>query len=118
MTTPALATEREYETTIIEAATLAGWLVHAERPAQSARGWRTPIRGHAGWPDLFLAHPDGRVMAIELKRRPNKPTPDQASWHLVLELGPVDMRVVYVPDDVPALLADITARPSITKEPQ
>lgn len=108
MSTPALATEREYESTLIEAAKLSGWLVHAERPAQSNRGWRTPIRGHAGFPDLVLVHPAaGRVLVVELKRRPNKPTPDQASWLLALELAGIDARLVYVPDELNALLAEL-----------
>jgi hypothetical protein len=112
--TAALATEREYETTIIEAARLGGWLVHAERPARSARGWRTPIRGHAGWPDLFVVHPDGRALALELKRRPNRPTPEQASWLLALELAGIDARLVYVPDDLDALVAELVTIPHRT----
>jgi len=110
-----VATEADYESTIIEAALLGGWLVHAERPARSARGWRTPIRGHAGWPDLFLAHPDGRKMALELKRHPRRPTPEQSSWLLVLALGEaIDARVVYVPDELDALVAELVAGRSLT----
>ena len=106
----ATATERDYESTIIAAATLGGWLVHAERPARSARGWRTPIRGVAGWPDLLLVHPLlGRVLALELKRRPNRPRPEQVSWLLALELAGIDARLVHVPDDLDDLLAELTA---------
>lgn len=103
----ATATEREYESTILEAAQLGGWLAHAERPAQSARGWRTPIRGDAGWPDLFLVHPDGRALALELKRKPNKPTPEQLSWLLALGLAGIDARLVWLPDDVDGLVAEL-----------
>jgi hypothetical protein len=105
-------TERDYETTIIEAAKLGRWLVHAERPARSARGWRTPIRGHAGWPDLFLVHPDGRALALELKRRPNRPTPEQASWLLALELAGIDARLVQLPDELDALVAELAGAPT------
>jgi len=110
------ATERDYETTIIDAARLGGWFVHAERPARSAKGWRTPIRGHAGWPDLFLVNPDGRALALELKRRPNKPTPEQMSWLLALELAGIDARLVYVPDDLHALVAELAMTPPRKKE--
>lgn len=116
VTTPASATEAEYETTIIEAARLGGWLVHAERPARTARGWRTPIRGHVGWPDLFLAHPGRRPLALELKRKPNKPTPEQASWLLVLELAGIDARLVHVPDDLDALVAELVRPPHNRKD--
>jgi hypothetical protein len=104
----ATATERDYESTIIDAARIGGWLVHAERPARSTRGWRTPIRGDAGWPDLFLAHPDGRALALELKRRPRRPTPEQVCWLHALALGDaIDARVVYVPDELDALVAEL-----------
>lgn len=103
MTTP---TEYECETTIIEAAKLGGWLVHAERPARSNRGWRTPIRGDAGWPDLVLVG-HGRVVVLELKRRPNQVTDDQGRWLEALRRAMVDARVVYVPDELDALVAEL-----------
>lgn len=108
MTAP--ATEREYESTIIDAARLGGWRVHAERPAQSKRGWRTPVRGDVGWPDLFLAHPDGRAMAIELKRKPRRVTPEQMVWLTVLGAGGIDARLVYVPEGLDAIVAELVER--------
>lgn len=110
-------TEAECQTTIIEAARLAGWLVHHARPARSERGWATPIQGHAGFPDLVLVHPLRGLLAIELKRRPNKVTPEQHRWLVALRLAGVDARVVWVPDEMDALIAELTAPvPFITKE--
>lgn len=103
------AVERDWESTIIDAARLGGWLVHAERPAPSKRGWRTPIRGHAGWPDLVLVR-GGRMIVAELKRRPNKVTDSQRIWLEWLARAGVDARVVWVPDDVDALCAELVGR--------
>ena len=103
------AVERDWESTIIDAARLGGWLVHAERAAQSRQGWRTPIRGHAGWPDLFLVR-DARIIVAELKRRPNKITAAQQTWLDALVAAGVDARVVWVPDDVQALCGELVGR--------
>jgi hypothetical protein len=104
---PALATEVAYTRTVVKAAEMGHWLVHHCRPAPSAKGWRTPIQGHKGFPDIFAVHPSGRCMAIELKRRPNKPSPEQSSWLLVLRLAGIDSRVVYVPEELDALVAEL-----------
>lgn len=104
---PALANEVAYTRTVIEAAVRGHWLVHHDRPARSDKGWRTPIQGHKGFPDIFAVHPDGRCLAIELKVRPNKPSADQSSWLLVLRLAGIDTRVVYVPEELDALVAEL-----------
>lgn len=106
----AAATERDYESTIIDAARIGGWRIHTERPALSVKGWRTPIRGDTGWPDLFLAHPTRGVLAVELKRKPRKPTPEQVAWIDTLCQAGVDARIVYVPDGLDALCAELVAR--------
>ena len=103
----ALATEREYESTIIDAARIGGWMIHAERPARTATSWRTAIRGDVGWPDLFLAHPTRGAMALELKRRPNKPTTAQRVWLMMLVGAGIDARLVFVPDELDDLCAEL-----------
>jgi VRR-NUC domain len=103
----ALATEVEYTNTIVEVAKLGGWLVKHDRPGRTAHGWRTPLQGHKGFPDLVLAHPVGWLMALELKVKPNRPTPEQLSWLLVLELCGVDARLVYVPEQLDELCAEL-----------
>lgn len=73
--------EDDCEDTIIAAATRGGWLVHAERKSRSNKGWRTAIKGHAGFPDLILISPDHRTIIVaELKRKPNKVEPRQWTW--------------------------------------
>jgi len=109
------ATESECQRTIIDAAGLAGWMCHAERPAvrQSGR-WSTPIAGHPGFPDLVLVHPARGILTfVELKRRPNKVEPAQARWHGALAAIGADVRVWYVPDDLDEILQFLTrgARP-------
>ena len=52
-------TESEFQRQVIQLAKLRGWLVHHTRPArikvQGVETYRTPIAGHAGFPDLVLA---------------------------------------------------------------
>lgn len=104
-----VATEREYESTVIDAARIGGWRVHAERPAQTAKGWRTAIRGSAGWPDLFLVHPTRGAMALELKRRPRRPTVEQVRWLAALTAVGIDARLVYVPEELDALVLELVS---------
>ena len=101
-------TEDQCEDTIIDAAKLAGWRVHVERRSRTKDGWATAIKGHKGWPDMTLAHPDGRLIVVELKRKPNKPTPDQEAWLSTLRACGVDARIVWVPEELDALLSEIT----------
>lgn len=64
---------------LIAVARVSGWLVAHFRPARTSRGWRTPMQGDEGFPDLILAR-DGRVLAVELKRAGAKPSPEQYAW--------------------------------------
>ena len=49
------------------------------RPARTAGGWRTPVQGDKGAPDLLLAR-GGQVILAELKRDGKNPTADQVAW--------------------------------------
>lgn len=101
-------TELQLEDTIVEAAMLAGWRVHAERPARTNKGHRTAIKGHPGYPDLTIVG-FGRLIVIELKRRPRKPTVDQLAWLAAFIDAGVDARLVYVPEQLDELLAELAA---------
>lgn len=111
-------TELQCEQAIIEAAKAAGWLVHAERAAVSKGKWSTPIKGHAGFPDLVIVHPaTGRLLIVELKRRPNRATDDQIRWLSAFEmafqgLSRQRFRVLlaFVPEELAELLALLTDR--------
>ena len=91
--------ERALQAAIVEAAQALGWLVHAERPALSKKGWRTPIQGHAGFPDLVLVHVRTKYLCVwELKSERGKPSTAQWVWLETLadmrDRRHVDVRVV------------------------
>jgi hypothetical protein len=72
-------TERELQDAIVSCARLFHWRVHHARAAMSRRGWRTPLTGHVGFPDLVLAG-HGRVLFIELKVARRALTVEQEAW--------------------------------------
>jgi hypothetical protein len=106
------ATERECEDTIIEAAMTFGWRVHAERPARSAKGWRTPIQGHAGFPDLVLVR-GSLLWFVELKRKPNKIEHAQQEWIIALGATGALVSIVWVPEGLDDFVAQLAARPEL-----
>lgn len=64
-------TELEFQNQVTELAEIYGWSWVHFRPAQTAKGWRTPVSGPlgAGWPDLVLIRErDRRLIFAELKR--------------------------------------------------
>lgn len=63
----------------IDTARYSGWLCAHFRPARTARGWRTPMQGDAGLPDLILAR-RGVVIAAELKSERGRLGPGQREW--------------------------------------
>lgn len=73
------ATEAEFQNLVVEYAQIRGWLVMHTRPARTERGWRTPLQGDAGYPDLTMAR-RGRVVIAELKSESGKVTREQAAW--------------------------------------
>jgi hypothetical protein len=78
-------TEAAFQRTVIECAKLHGWLVHHTRPGRTAKGWRTPIQGDAGFPDLVLCHPRrGLILLVELKTDCGRLTAEQERWRLAL----------------------------------
>lgn len=77
-------TEAQFQAQVVQLAKMAGWLVHAERPAQTGRGWRTPIQGHAGFFDLVLIR-SGQVLFVELKSRIGQLRPEQREWFAAVQ---------------------------------
>ena len=71
--------EAEFQTTVVELATLRGWLVHHTRAARTQDGWRTPLQGHKGFPDLVLARA-GNVIFAELKSEIGRLSHEQQAW--------------------------------------
>lgn len=64
---------------VIDIARLHGWRVGHFRPAQTAKGWRTPMSGHVGVPDLLLAR-GGDVLMAELKSDSGRLRTEQVEW--------------------------------------
>lgn len=85
-------TERELEQGVIQAARLLGYAVHHTRPARTLRGWRTPISGDAGFPDLVLCG-RGRLLLRELKVGRGRLSAEQRHWLELLQRAGVDADV-------------------------
>jgi hypothetical protein len=77
--------EGEFLTQVVELAELTGWLVYHARPAWSEKGWRTPIQGNVGFPDLVLVRAPQMIFA-ELKSQKGKAAETQLTWLSQLNL--------------------------------
>jgi hypothetical protein len=95
--------ERELQATIVDACRVLGYRVAHFRPARTAHGWRTPMTGDIGFPDLVCARP-GRMLALELKAAGRRLGPGQAGWLDALHGAMVHAQVV-TPAGLDALLA-------------
>lgn len=105
MTTPHptdTMTEADYVTRIIDTAHTLGWHVAHFRPARTSRGWRTPMQGDPGFPDLVLAR-NGRVLLVEIKTNRGRIRHQQRAW--LDALGP--HATVWRPRDWPDVLATL-----------
>jgi hypothetical protein len=72
--------EAQFMTAVMDLLALLGWRTVHFRPAQTYRGWRTPVQGTLGrgWPDIYAVHPyRQRAIFAELKADAGKTTPDQ-----------------------------------------
>ena len=72
-------TEAEFIGAVIEMARLLGWRVHHGRPGRTVKGWRTPIQGDMGFPDLVLVR-GGRLLFVELKTERGRLSEGQKDW--------------------------------------
>lgn len=72
-------TEGEFQESVIALAKLSGWKVAHFRPALTEKGWRTPMQGDKGFPDLVLAR-RGVILFAELKVKGRRVTNEQAEW--------------------------------------
>lgn len=90
----AAVSEADFQAEVVRRAELHGWLCHHARPARTERGWRTPVQGKPGFPDLVLAR-GGRLLLWELKTTRGKASVDQQQWLSELAQAPgVDVRIV------------------------
>jgi hypothetical protein len=71
-------TETEFQKQVTDLAEILGWSWVHFRPAQTSKGWRTPVSGPLGkgWVDLVLVK-GRRLIFAELKADKGKLTPEQ-----------------------------------------
>lgn len=86
--------EEELQNKIIEVAKIYGWLVHAERPARTSKGYRTPIQGDTGFPDLVLTR-NKDILFVECKSEKGKLSDAQKIWLTELDKNPTVRCLVW-----------------------
>src|SRR5256885_11723762 len=72
-------TERDFERGVLETLRLFGWRFTHFRPAKTEKGWRTPLSGDAGFPDIVAVR-SNRVIWIELKAEKGRLSDEQGHW--------------------------------------
>ncbi len=88
--------ESDLKSHIIELAKWHGWLIHHDLPALDRRGqWRTHIEGHAGFPDLVLAHAGRGLIMAELKAETGRVSLEQTKWLAALEGHKAEVALWY-----------------------
>jgi VRR-NUC domain len=77
-------TEAQLMAAVIDLAHVYGWKCAHFRPAQTSKGWRTPVGADGkGFPDLVLAKPHA-LFFVELKAENGRLTAEQEAWGTVL----------------------------------
>ncbi len=75
-----LVSEAEFQEAVCAYADAQGWRWTHFRPAKTDKGWRTPLSGSPGFPDVVFTR-DGRLVFAELKsQKARKPAVDQQAW--------------------------------------
>ncbi len=71
--------ETVFQDYVLDRAAEHGWLRAHFRPAETKRGWRTPVSADGkGFPDLVLLRE--RLIVAELKAKYKKPSREQRQW--------------------------------------
>ena len=93
--------ESYFQSQVIMLAKLHGWLVMHTRAVEIRPGvWKTPLQGHAGFPDLVLAHETKGVLFAELKADKNSRLSDmQKVWLQTLKEAGMEV-YVWRPKDI------------------
>lgn len=72
--------ERELQDAVVETARLFAFRAFHARPAQTSKGWRTPVQYDGkGFVDLVLVGSD-RILFVELKSDKGKVSVEQQQW--------------------------------------
>lgn len=100
--------EQDWQRDVIHLARTLGWRVAYFRPAQTTKGWRTPVGADGkGFPDLILAR--DRVIAAELKNELRKVEPEQQAWIDALNDAGIEA-YVWRPDDLDRVMETLMHR--------
>jgi len=92
--------ESYFQSQVILLAKLHGWLVMHTRAVEIRPGvWKTPLQGHAGYPDLTLAHKYKGVIFAELKSDIGRVSTMQKAWHETLSAAGAEV-YVWRPKDI------------------
>lgn len=107
-----MPSEDECRRTIIAAAKLGGWRIHAPRKVQTNKDVHlTADEGDRGWPDVTLCR-RGHLVCIELKKdKTGRIGPGQQEWIDGLDAVPgVTARFVWVPSGMDELCRVLAQR--------
>jgi hypothetical protein len=103
--------ESTFQSSVIMLAKLHGWLVMHTRAVEIRPGvWKTPLQGHAGFPDLVLAHQSRGVIFAELKSDTGRLSAMQKTWLDTLDLAGVENHV-WQPKDLEKISQRLARRP-------
>ena len=95
--------ESYFQSQVIMLAKLHGWLVMHTRAVEIRPGvWKTPLTGHAGFPDLVIAHASRGVIFAELKVEKGKLSAMQEVWLRTLADAGMET-YVWRPKDIPMI---------------
>ena len=104
--------ESHFQNSVIMLAKLHGWLIMHTRAVEIRPGvWKTPLQGHAGYPDLTLAHRYRGVIFAELKSTKGRLSPLQKAWHETLSEAGAEV-YVWRPDDIDAISKRLANKPA------
>jgi hypothetical protein len=93
--------EGDFQKTVTDALTLFGWRWCHFRPARTQRGWRTPLSGSPGFPDIVAVRGD-RIIFVELKAANGKLRDEQRSWLSALGAAGAEVHC-WRPNDWPVI---------------
>ncbi len=77
--------EKQFQDKVIALAILYGWRVTHFRASQIGGKWMTALQGHAGFPDLCMAHPNKGLVFAELKTERGTLDAAQINWLRTLD---------------------------------
>lgn len=90
-------TEAQFASAVEDLLEIYNWKWCHFRPAETKKGWRTPLSGHKGLPD-YIAVKNGRLLMFELKSDTGKISLNQMEWLNLLRKTKAEV-YVWFPSD-------------------